>query len=604
MQMESKADPHAYEKRHPKNTWTGMMILGVLTFSSMPVHSASTPIYLDLTVLGPDGQALPQFEVMLHSDQHGYISWQTGTQGKINFWSDGVQTLRTATDHRFQVIVRAPNLAPAILHLENPASGAWIRETVSLTPGRLVDLQIHTADGGPPPQSVTPLVVYTDFAWRVRACQQPQNARPGHVYDFVMSKVQRIAEGHFQFRVPTDSIAFLLSINEPGFMRMLESKVFAADDLVDNHIEWKLPAPAQVQLRFAIPDEIEAPPYRLTHATVATHIPAVGKYYTVWLQEYETLSFEATIADLAPGQHMVRAIMMPPKPENNSEGDKSTPRIFHDKVILDLAAGQEETVSLRYVPLDPNAWRGQDSLAVTVKRYTGTPAADEPFTLSYNAPHYGGVIVLKDRLNDRGQFRLPGVRTGVDGPEFLLFVGDNWFRRIPITSKGPQKFAFTLAPQVGDQVPDLPMLDMASGKTVSMGSFRGSVVYLEFWATWCGPCKRPMIKLNQVARKCGEGWKDRAHILAVSIDDAAEIVQNYVARRDWTAVRHFWAGNEPKDGFQSKVAQAFGLRGVPTAMLIDSHGHIVWRGHPKDADCETQIDGLLKQAGSAIDENR
>jgi len=575
----------------------GIVCLGVLAFTSIPVHSASTPVYLELTVLGPDGQALPQFEVMMHSDQHGYISWQKGSQGKINFRSHGVQTLRTATDHRFQVIVRAPNLAPAILHLENPASGAWIRETVQLTLGRLIDLIVHTADGSPLPKSVTPLVVYTDFAWRVRMNRMPQNQRPGRVFDFEMSKVQRMGEGRYQFRVPDKDVPFLLSIHEPGFMRLLESEIFTEDRLADSSIAWHLPAPAKVQLRFALPDENGPPPYRLTRASVSTQIPAVGKYYTVWLQEYETLSFDATIADLAPGRHMVRTLLMPPEPEDGTKGETSTPMVFHDQVMLDLAAGQEEMVSLNYVPLDPNAWRGDDTMSVTIKRYKGMPATDEPFTLSYNAPHYGGVIVLKDKLNAQGQFRLPGVRTGADGPEFFLFVGDNWFRRIRIAEHGHQEFEFTLAPQVGDCVPDISMLDIATNKSVSFSSLRGGIIYLEFWATWCGPCKVPMIKLNQVARKRCETWKGRVHILAVSIDDSAEIVQNYVTRRAWTAVRHLWAGGEPKDGFESKAARAFGLRGVPTAMLIDTNGRIVWRGHPKDADCEAQIDGLLKQAG-------
>ena len=209
---------------------------------------------------------------------------------------------------------------------------------------------------------------------------------------------------------------------------------------------------------------------------------------------------------------------------------------------------------------------------------------------------------LDPALTARGQFQLPGVRTGADGPEFFLFVGENWFRRIHITGKGHQEFEFTLAPQVGDRVPDVSMLDIATNRSVSLRSLREGIIYLEFWATWCGPCKIPMVKLNQVARRRCESWDGRVHILAASIDDSAEIVQNYVTRRAWTAVRHLWAGDETKDGFDSQTARAFGLRGVPTAMLIDANGRIVWQGHPKDADCESQIDELLKQTGSAIDD--
>ncbi len=565
----------------------------VLVLASIPACLASTPVNLVLTVLGPEDEPLPQFEALIHSHQHGYVSWQRGTDGKIDFWSEGVQTLRTSAEPQFQVIVRAPNLAPAVLHSEN--TGNWMHETVKLTPGRLIDLSIRTADGTPLPESVTPLVVYPDFTGRVRAARQPENIRPDRPSDFVMSKVRRMADGHYQFRVPTEPAPFFLAIHDPGFMLSLESKIITDDELADRHIEWQLPAPATLHLQFDLSDVQELPAYRHSRAQVSSCIPEVGKYYTVWLRESETLSFDASIRGLIPGRHRVRVMLLPPEDQGDEGNGGSDGRVFRETAVLNLTPGQDKTLVLEYTPFEPNAWHGHDTLTVTLNRYAGRPANGAPFKLDYVDPHYGSVIVLEGKLDNEGRFRLHNVRPGPDGPEFFLSVDDRWARRIRMTQPGSQEFEFTLAPQVGDRIPDVELLDLATGRPLSLRSLQGNIIYLEFWATWCGPCKVPMAHLNKVARKQREAWKGRVHILAASIDSRSEIVTRYAEQRGWTHVRHCWAGDETGEAFDSKAARAFGLRGVPTALLIDPQGRIVWKGHPRSADCESQINVLLKQ---------
>ncbi len=562
-----------------------ILFLFVLGFVSIPTGARPTPVFLALTVLGPDGQPVPKFEAMMHSHQNGYVSWQHGTDGEIDFWSEGFHTLNTDPDPYVQIIVRAPDLAPAILHLEN--TGTRMRETVKLTPGRLIELSVHTADGRPLPESITPLVVYHDFAWRVRAMRQPQNIRPGRVFDFEMSKVERIDPDRYQFRVPTDSPPFFLAIHEPGFMRSLESETFDANALKDKHIEWRLPEPARLKLQFDLSDVNDPPIYSRSQAQVISYAPKVARYYTVWMEEYEKSSFEASLADLTPGPHMVRVMLLPPGQE-----EADTP-IFSDRVDVNLAPGEEKTLVFRYAPFEPNAWRGDATANITIRRFDGQPAADEPFTLHYMAPHYGTVSVLHGTLDAEGQFQLRGVATGPDGPEFFLEVGDRWGRGMQMTEAGDQAFSFTLGPQVGDLVPKAPLTDLTTNQPVSLDSFRGDVIYLEFWATWCGPCQQPMAELNELARQQAKAWAGRVHILAASIDDRPEIVRSYVEQRGWTHVRHLWAGDGERE-FESKTVQMFGLRGVPTAMLIDAEGRIVWRGFPRDVDVKTQIRGLLQ----------
>jgi len=102
-----------------------------------------------------------------------------------------------------------------------------------------------------------------------------------------------------------------------------------------------------------------------------------------------------------------------------------------------------------------------------------------------------------------------------------------------------------------------------------------------------------MAKLNRATKKRRGDWGEHVEVLAVSIDDSTDVVYSYAKRRGWTHVRHFWTGASDRRGFESPAAKKFGVNGVPTAILIDSHGEIIWRGHPRDHNCETQIDGLL-----------
>ncbi len=527
---------------------------------------------------------------MMHSHQDGYIPWQRGADGLIDFWSEGFHTLRTDASPYVQVIVRAPDLAPTIVHLEN--TGTRMRETVRLTPGRLVELSVCTDDGKPVPDSVSPAVVYEDFVARARVLRQPQNIRRGRIIDFEMSKVERIGPGRYQFRIPTDPPPFRLVIHEPGFMRSLESAIVREEELSDNHITWQLPAPAKLNVQFDASDGSDLPAYRSRRAQVLSRTPETGTYYTVWLEQSETLSFETVLTDLPPGQYMVRIVLTPP--EQETPEDATALRPFYQVANVDLTAGQAETLTLGYVPFEPDTWRGDATATVTVQRFDGQPAAGEPFTLSHASSHYGEVTALKGTLDDKGQFQLKDVAPGPDGPEFFLEVGDRWARRMQMTEAGDQVFSFTLGPRVGDLVPKAPLTDLATGQPVSLDSFRGDVIYLEFWATWCGPCQQPMAELNKVARQQAKGWAGRVHILAASIDDRPEIVRSYVEQQGWTHVRHLWARDGSEDVFESKAVQTFGLGGVPTAMLIDAEGRIVWRGFPRDAEVETQIRGLLQ----------
>ena len=111
--------------------------------------------------------------------------------------------------------------------------------------------------------------------------------------------------------------------------------------------------------------------------------------------------------------------------------------------------------------------------------------------------------------------------------------------------------------------PDFSVATLAA-RPLSLADFRQRVVLLNFWATWCPPCREEMPSMERLYQR----YKDRGlAILALSIDKNAGAVPPFVASFRLT----FPIGLDPK----SAVAQAYGMRALPTTVLIDRVGQVV-----------------------------
>lgn len=116
---------------------------------------------------------------------------------------------------------------------------------------------------------------------------------------------------------------------------------------------------------------------------------------------------------------------------------------------------------------------------------------------------------------------------------------------------------------VGQAAPAVRLPDLSGAGEISLESLRGKVVYVDFWASWCGPCRVSFPVLDQLRGELGpKGFE----VLAINVDEVesdagqflSEVPVNFLVVRDAEGV----------------APQTFGILGMPTGYLIDRQGMV------------------------------
>lgn len=118
-------------------------------------------------------------------------------------------------------------------------------------------------------------------------------------------------------------------------------------------------------------------------------------------------------------------------------------------------------------------------------------------------------------------------------------------------------------PQVGGPVPDFE-ISALDGSLLSLGDYQGQVVVLNFFASWCAPCRQEAADLEQAWR---EYQDDEVQFLGIGYKDAPSKAQTFLDSFDVTYPSSVETGN--------RTARTYGVTGVPETFVIDQEGNLV-----------------------------
>ena len=119
---------------------------------------------------------------------------------------------------------------------------------------------------------------------------------------------------------------------------------------------------------------------------------------------------------------------------------------------------------------------------------------------------------------------------------------------------------------------ELEFTDAVSGSTISMGSLKGKVVVVDFWATWCGPCVAEMPTMKKLYQKYhGQG----VEFLGISLDQPKEqggldALKKFVKEKEIP-----WPQYYQGKGWQSDFSSSWGINSIPSMFVVDQEGKLV-----------------------------
>jgi thiol-disulfide isomerase/thioredoxin len=163
---------------------------------------------------------------------------------------------------------------------------------------------------------------------------------------------------------------------------------------------------------------------------------------------------------------------------------------------------------------------------------------------------------------------------------------------LAVVGAGPAAATAAPAPALGAQAPALALSDL-SGQEQSLASYRGKIVVLNFWATWCVPCRKEMPAFVNLQTEYA-AWG--VQVVAASADTAETQGQVVKFVRDKKLSFPVWLGAT------TDHMLAFGLGSeLPGTVIIDRDGNVVarYKGMIKEADLKKEIDALLAKQQAA-----
>jgi thiol-disulfide isomerase/thioredoxin len=142
--------------------------------------------------------------------------------------------------------------------------------------------------------------------------------------------------------------------------------------------------------------------------------------------------------------------------------------------------------------------------------------------------------------------------------------------------------------KIGDPAPPLQIASWAKGKPVVLADGKDKNIYVvEFWATWCPPCRESIPHLTALQKK----YKDQGVVIVGVSAEESKVVEPFVVKQG--EKMEYTVAVDKEEATTKAYLEAFGVNGIPHAFIIDREGRIAWAGHPMDG-LDQALDGIVK----------
>lgn len=133
---------------------------------------------------------------------------------------------------------------------------------------------------------------------------------------------------------------------------------------------------------------------------------------------------------------------------------------------------------------------------------------------------------------------------------------------------------------VGQGAPEISATDWLNAPRLSLAKLRGKIAVVEFWATWCPPCRKTIPHLVELHKT----YRDKGVVIIGLTDEPKSKVEPFAGQMGMTYAV----------GCGSQSKGVYGVRGIPHAFVVDVAGKVVWRGHPGGSGLEGAIEEQLR----------